>query len=333
MATYDQLAGMARQLLVNERNASYADWLAYQQAYNSAGTMVNNQGLITPNQLMGALQTANPQFAYQMAQAQQQAARDATAPNSPAFDNTHYNPVNPDPQFPTNGDGSTGTVRALNPGDTGYQPPPNTGGSGGTRQPGTRDPDWGAGPGVPPADPTPGGDYDVPPPRVGGPGGLNPNFPQPGLPQPGGPGYGNGSSGTLASYGLLSGPNGAILPVMLNGGRSPYQSQGLLGNVGPQDPVQLPQFTYDPNIPGYTIPQRPAFVDTNYSEWMGGTTGADWVYHDGDWRRVDGPPQLGGGRQEKSGMGSMAMLGQPATASPYLMGGGAQMPPALKGLL
>lgn len=65
-------------------------------------------------------------------------------------------------------------------------------------------------------------------------------------------------SDTLASFGYMRGPNGEILPQMLQGGWSPYQDNAQRQpppsfNVQPgAGGLQLPQLGYDPNQQGYT---------------------------------------------------------------------------------
>lgn len=88
-------------------------------------------------------------------------------------------------------------------------------------------------------------------PAVGGepawPGGVNPNPQQPQQPQMPG--------NVLAAYGYMRGPNGMILPQMLNQGRSPFQQpmtpQGQPGYSTSMPGLTLPQMRFDPNRGGY----------------------------------------------------------------------------------
>lgn len=233
---------------------------------------------------------------------------------------------------PTPGDGGLLGPFPPNPSD----PPPTT------QVPGN----WGPNPNIPP------------PVSVGGET-RNPNLPiTPGqggggnFPQPGGQGGWPGSSNTLASYGLLGGPNGEILPVMLNQGASPFQQMRQTPQIAgfnpaiPQGVQQLPQFQYQQGLPDYdwytppppptAPPAPPGNADGLPGNNSGGNNGGG---NTGGGTGGGTAPPMGPGsgfyRDNISMQQKMGLLGGPANASMGLLGNpyGAALPPALMGLL
>jgi hypothetical protein len=133
-----------------------------------------------------------------------------------------------------------GTAPPPAPGETGWGP------NGGPTQPWQNQPwqeptppptggTWPTNPGGSPFQP--GGPYTEPQPPQENP--WQPGGPQPG--QPGRPQQQANQFGPFSAWGYGQGPNGELLPVMLNQGRSPYQmdpTPGLLGQ-GQQGPGGL----------------------------------------------------------------------------------------------
>ena len=148
-------------------------------------------------------------------------------------------------------------------------PPPQAGGSG---TPGAPSAPGGGYPSIPPQGPAPPG--GLPP---GVPGGVTLPPPQPGAggqggPQVGGepfnpnPGYGPigggpmtqgpmSNPGLLAAFGFTQGPNGEMMPLMLNQGRNPFQhqrDQSINGFQTMGQPLGMPQMGFNPEQGGYT---------------------------------------------------------------------------------
>ena len=264
---------------------------------------------------------------------------------------------------------ASGSTDARNAGliQPNIPPPANTGGTGGSAGgsagggglpvPPPADSGSGGGAGGSPGLPTPGNPgspnlpYIPPPVSVGGeprdprlpitpgnPGPIRPGF-------PGMPGGDYGQSNTLASYGLLGGPNGEILPVMLNQGASPFQQMRQTPQIMgfdpsiPQGVQQMPQFRYQQGLPDYDWytpppppeppPAPPGNADGVPGNNSGGNTGGGTAPPmgpgSGYYRDNINPRQ-----QIKAGL-----LGGPADASMGLLGNpyGAALPPALMGLL
>lgn len=221
----------------------------------------------------------------------------------------------PGNQFPTPG---LLDPPAATPPDTGRPPPPPRGdGDGRTPRPPYQPPDNRPDiPTIPTLPPPPRGDQGP-----GGPG-RGPDY--------GGPGPGvslpPNISDTLASFGYMRGPNGEILPQMLQGGWSPYQQQPARQTPQGFTPqgaggLQLPQLGYDPNQQGYTwftpppqqapVPGAGAPPAQTPPGLLPPTTGT--------------PPGRGGpGGPGDNQMEKLGLLG--------LLGGG-QLPPSLQGLL
>lgn len=223
-----------------------------------------------------------------------------------------YNfPTPPEPPPP-------GLLDPPQPGTGGTTPPPPVRGDGTGRTP--RDP----------YQPPEGGRPDIP---------TIPTLPPPprGDMGPGGPGRGPSTGGqapnvtlppanvsdTLASFGYMRGPNGEILPQMLQGGWSPYQDNTQRQpppsfNVQPgAGGLQLPQLGYDQNQQGYTWftpPPQQSPVPGAGNPPAGTTTPA--------------PPMTGTGpgpgANDNSLIPKLGLLGQL---------GGPTLPPSLRGLL
>jgi len=176
-----------------------------------------------------------------------------------------------------------------------------------------------------PGGPSPGG-IGVGGETVGG--GPLPNSPYPPAQQPQQPPGLNAS--TLAAFGYMMGPNGEILPQMLQGGWSPYQNQGTSGgqagyNAALQDPLQLQQLVYNPTQGGYQWYQPPA--------QQGQQGQQPGTYQPGPQMPVPGG---NGGNNGGTGGYFEQMRGGQAPRVNYegLLGGGQQaLPPALAGLL
>ena len=255
-----ELAAMAQRLMMQPDRATYADILAYREAYE--GTRLGRAqlgGVMDPMGLQRALERSNPAIrdqGYQFRNEQRPTRAqieanpelygvETEAPDAPRFD-----PYVP-PADPVGSGGAGGGSGGGGFGGGGFG-----GGGGATVNPigggGSR---GGGGERERPQRPT-----LPPPPNLGQPTGNRGGLP---ISDPGGsPGRGSLPGNPLASFGFAPGPAGGLLPVMLGQGGNPFQQphQGLPSGQY-TDPVQLSQMLYNPDIEGYQWYQPPAPPD------------------------------------------------------------------------
>lgn len=208
-------------------------------------------------------------------------------------------------------------------------PPTSVGGSPPVTAPGG--PTAPAGPGTSvggePRDPRIPSIPTLPPPTGGGSGiGGQPGGQLPTVQLPTGTGF---NTDTLAAFGYMRGPNGEILPQMLQGGWSPYQAQGPMPSpqgfaAQPGNTLQLPQLGYDPNLQGFQwFTPPPASAPNPGAQPTTPTTPATPL------NPLIPPPQTGGpprgGQPVENQIQRLGLLGLAAQKS--------ALPPALAGLL